>query len=81
MLATAGSLPPAGQDARWAYETKQDGQRAVIYLSGDDGIVLRARSGRTSQPPTRNSVRWAKCSAGPPRFWTAKSWSWTSRTG
>ncbi|WP_405910675.1 non-homologous end-joining DNA ligase [Streptomyces sp. NBC_00828] len=45
MLATAGALPPAGQDAHWAYETKHDGQRAVIYLPGDGGIVLRARSG------------------------------------
>ncbi|SES43526.1 bifunctional non-homologous end joining protein LigD [Streptomyces sp. yr375] len=45
MLATPGTLPPATQDARWAYETKQDGQRAVVYLAGDGGIVLRARSG------------------------------------
>lgn len=45
MLATAGRLPPAAQDARWAYETKQDGQRAVVYLPGDGSITLRARSG------------------------------------
>ncbi|NUQ99966.1 MAG: ATP-dependent DNA ligase [Streptomyces sp.] len=45
MLATPGSLPPAGQDSRWAYETKQDGQRVVAYLEGDGGILLRARSG------------------------------------
>ncbi|WP_406418963.1 non-homologous end-joining DNA ligase [Streptomyces sp. NBC_01614] len=45
MLATPGSLPPAAQDARWAYETKQDGQRAVIYLEGDGSLLLRARSG------------------------------------
>ncbi|WP_333737514.1 non-homologous end-joining DNA ligase [Streptomyces sp. IBSBF 2806] len=45
MLATPGSLPPAGQDARWAYETKQDGQRAVVYLAGDGTVTLRARSG------------------------------------
>ncbi|MFJ4624649.1 ATP-dependent DNA ligase [Streptomyces sp. NPDC088812] len=45
MLATPGSLPPAAQDARWAYETKQDGQRAVVYLPGDGSLVLRARSG------------------------------------
>ncbi|MDF3302878.1 ATP-dependent DNA ligase [Streptomyces sp. K1PA1] len=45
MLATPGRLPPAAQDARWAYETKQDGQRAVAYLAGDGGLVLRARSG------------------------------------
>ncbi|MFE7437745.1 ATP-dependent DNA ligase [Streptomyces tendae] len=46
MLATPGALPPAGQDARWAYETKQDGQRAVVYLPGDGSILLRARSGQ-----------------------------------
>lgn len=45
MLATPGTLPPAAQDARWAYETKQDGQRAVIYLEGDGSLLLRARSG------------------------------------
>ncbi|MFB8249850.1 non-homologous end-joining DNA ligase [Streptomyces sp. NPDC055952] len=45
MLATSGSLPPAAQDARWAYETKQDGQRVVVYLPGDGSVVLRARSG------------------------------------
>lgn len=45
MLATPGSLPPAAQDARWAYETKQDGQRVVVYLAGDGSVVLRARSG------------------------------------
>ncbi|WP_236569811.1 ATP-dependent DNA ligase [Streptomyces mexicanus] len=45
MLATPGSLPPPAQDARWAYETKQDGQRAVAYLAGDGTLVLRARSG------------------------------------
>ncbi|SEE96128.1 bifunctional non-homologous end joining protein LigD [Streptomyces sp. 3213] len=45
MLATPGTLPPAGQDARWAYETKQDGQRVLVYLPGDGSVVLRARSG------------------------------------
>ncbi|QIJ60890.1 RNA ligase family protein [Streptomyces sp. JB150] len=45
MLATPGTLPPAAQDARWAYETKQDGQRVVVYATGDGGLVLRARSG------------------------------------
>lgn len=45
MLATPGALPPAAQDARWAYETKQDGQRVVAYLPGDGSLVLRARSG------------------------------------
>ncbi|MFF4957718.1 ATP-dependent DNA ligase [Streptomyces sp. NPDC001222] len=45
MLATPGVLPPARQDDRWAYETKQDGQRAVVYLPGDGSVELRARSG------------------------------------
>ncbi len=45
MLATPGKLPPTAQDARWAYETKQDGQRAVVYLEGDGSVLLRARSG------------------------------------
>ena len=45
MLATPGSLPPRAQDAHWAYETKQDGQRVVAYLDGDGGVLLRARSG------------------------------------
>ncbi|AZP15594.1 ATP-dependent DNA ligase [Streptomyces aquilus] len=45
MLATPGTLPPAAQDARWAYETKQDGQRVVAYLAGDGSVTLRARSG------------------------------------
>ncbi len=46
MLATPGPLPPPAADARWAYETKQDGQRAVVYLPGDGTAVLRARSGQ-----------------------------------
>ncbi|MFJ2004630.1 ATP-dependent DNA ligase [Streptomyces chartreusis] len=45
MLATSGKLPPTSQDPRWAYETKQDGQRAVVYLAGDGTLLLRARSG------------------------------------
>ncbi|MER5875174.1 ATP-dependent DNA ligase [Streptomyces sp. NPDC001910] len=45
MLATPGTLPPPGQDMRWAYETKHDGQRAVVYLPGDGSLRLRARSG------------------------------------
>ncbi|MDR3084083.1 MAG: ATP-dependent DNA ligase, partial [Streptomyces sp.] len=43
MLAVPGTLPPARQDARWAYETKQDGQRVVVYLPGDGTLELRAR--------------------------------------
>ncbi|MFC9283896.1 ATP-dependent DNA ligase [Streptomyces collinus] len=45
MLATPGSLPTAAQDDRWAYETKQDGQRVMVYLPGDGSVLLRARSG------------------------------------
>ncbi|MFD9033344.1 ATP-dependent DNA ligase [Streptomyces sp. NPDC059567] len=45
MLATPGALPPPGRDAAWAYETKQDGQRAMLYLGGDGGLVVRSRSG------------------------------------
>ncbi|MEV8596071.1 ATP-dependent DNA ligase [Streptomyces sp. NPDC052012] len=46
MLATSGTLPSRALDDRWAYETKQDGQRAVIYLPGDGTVLLRARSGQ-----------------------------------
>ncbi|MFE3160806.1 non-homologous end-joining DNA ligase [Streptomyces sp. NPDC059221] len=45
MLATAGSLPPADVEDRWAFEVKQDGQRAMVYLHGDGTTVLRSRSG------------------------------------
>ncbi|MFD4127434.1 non-homologous end-joining DNA ligase [Streptomyces globisporus] len=45
MLATPGTLPSAGVEDRWAFEVKQDGQRAMVYLPGDGTVVLRARSG------------------------------------
>lgn len=45
MLATPGGLPPPAQDDRWAYETKHDGQRALVYLAGDGSVQLRSRSG------------------------------------
>ncbi|WP_031087870.1 ATP-dependent DNA ligase, partial [Streptomyces sp. NRRL WC-3549] len=45
MLATPGPLPSAAVDDRWAYEVKQDGQRALVYLPGDGSVELRARSG------------------------------------
>ncbi|MFJ8849889.1 ATP-dependent DNA ligase [Streptomyces sp. NPDC102437] len=45
MLATPGSLPPRGMEERWAFEVKQDGQRAMIYLPGDGSTLLRSRSG------------------------------------
>jgi bifunctional non-homologous end joining protein LigD len=34
MLATPGELPPARQDAQWAYEMKWDGVRVVSYVAG-----------------------------------------------
>lgn len=45
MLATPGTLPPAATDDRWAFEVKQDGQRAMVYLPGDGTVELLARSG------------------------------------
>ncbi|WP_442817896.1 non-homologous end-joining DNA ligase [Streptomyces sp. NBC_01591] len=45
MLATPGSLPPAAVEDRWAFEVKQDGQRAMVYLPGDGTVTLRSRSG------------------------------------
>ncbi|MFI2116636.1 non-homologous end-joining DNA ligase [Streptomyces rubiginosohelvolus] len=45
MLATPGPLPSAAVEDRWAFEVKQDGQRAMVYLPGDGTILLRARSG------------------------------------
>ncbi|MFD5978367.1 non-homologous end-joining DNA ligase [Streptomyces bacillaris] len=45
MLATPGPLPSAEVEDRWAFEVKQDGQRAMAYLPGDGTILLRARSG------------------------------------
>jgi bifunctional non-homologous end joining protein LigD len=44
MLATAGSLPPAAQDAQWAYEMKWDGVRALARIEGGR-IVLLSRNG------------------------------------
>lgn len=45
MLAVAGELPAAGERAKWSYEMKWDGVRAVAYI--DDGkLALYARSGR-----------------------------------
>ncbi|MFF3787414.1 ATP-dependent DNA ligase [Streptomyces sp. NPDC001933] len=45
MLATPGSLPSAAVEGRWAFEVKQDGQRAMVYLPGDGTVILRSRSG------------------------------------
>ena len=44
MLATQGSLPPAEDDANWAYEFKWDGVRALARVEGGR-IDLTARSG------------------------------------
>ncbi|SFF93075.1 bifunctional non-homologous end joining protein LigD [Actinacidiphila alni] len=45
MLATPGRLPLPGGDHRWAAETKQDGQRAMIHLPGDGTMVITSRNG------------------------------------
>ncbi|MFI6587471.1 non-homologous end-joining DNA ligase [Embleya sp. NPDC050493] len=50
MLAMPGTLPPVGEDDRWAYETKLDGQRAVVYLLGDGTVRLLSRSGADITP-------------------------------
>jgi bifunctional non-homologous end joining protein LigD len=34
MMAVLSELPPAAEDARWAYELKWDGERAVVYVEG-----------------------------------------------
>jgi bifunctional non-homologous end joining protein LigD len=44
MLAVAGELPPAGQDAAWGYEFKWDGVRALAAVR-DGRARLWARSG------------------------------------
>ncbi|MEP6852935.1 MAG: non-homologous end-joining DNA ligase [bacterium] len=45
MLATPGTLPPAGQDGQWAFEMKWDGVRAVVYLARGK-VEIRSRIGR-----------------------------------
>jgi bifunctional non-homologous end joining protein LigD len=44
MLATAGELPPAAEDALWGYEFKWDGVRAVATVS-DGRLTLSSRKG------------------------------------
>ena len=44
MLATAGELPPAEEDARWGYEFKWDGVRAVAAVHGGV-LALTSRKG------------------------------------
>jgi len=50
MLATPGRLPSAAVDEQWAYEVKQDGQRAIACLPGDGSLQLLARSGADITP-------------------------------
>ncbi|MGC0418821.1 non-homologous end-joining DNA ligase [Embleya sp. AB8] len=59
MLATPGTLPPAAEDAQWAYETKLDGQRCLAYLPGDGTVRLRSRSGAdiTAAYPELHALR------------------------
>ncbi len=46
MPATPGALPPPpAVEDRWAFEVKQDGQRAMIYLPRDGTVLVRSRSG------------------------------------
>ncbi|MCQ1579297.1 non-homologous end-joining DNA ligase [Streptomyces parvus] len=45
MLASPGLLPSAAVEDLYAFEVKQDGQRAMIYLPGDGTIRVRARGG------------------------------------
>ncbi|MGW1334628.1 ATP-dependent DNA ligase [Streptomyces rubiginosohelvolus] len=45
MLATPGSLPSAAVEDQYAFEVKQDGQRAMIYLPGGGTMRVRARGG------------------------------------
>lgn len=51
MLATAGELPPADEDARWGYEFKWDGVRAVATVRG--GVLTL-----TSRKATDITVRY-----------------------
>lgn len=40
MLATAGTLPAAADEPRWAFEMKWDGVRAVVYVDRGDLRIL-----------------------------------------
>jgi bifunctional non-homologous end joining protein LigD len=46
MLATAGELPPARDEAAWAYEMKWDGVRLVSYVGGRGGVRVMTRNDR-----------------------------------
>lgn len=45
MLASLGELPPAAEDAKWAYEMKWDGMRAIVRVDGGR-ISLHSRNDR-----------------------------------
>ena len=45
MLATLGELPPAREDADWAYEMKWDGMRAIVRIDGGR-LSLHSRNDR-----------------------------------
>src|SRR6478752_5118612 len=66
MLATPGRLPPAAADEQWAYEVKQDGQRAMAYLPGDGSIRLLARSGAVITPAYPDLVALGPALGGVP---------------
>ncbi|MFE1520662.1 ATP-dependent DNA ligase [[Kitasatospora] papulosa] len=66
MLATPGRLPPAAVDEQWAYEVKQDGQRAMAYLPGDGSIRLLARSGAVITPAYPDLVALGPALGGVP---------------
>ncbi|RBY90900.1 hypothetical protein DQ240_01305 [Blastococcus sp. TF02A-26] len=52
MLATPGELPPAAEDARWGYEFKWDGVRAVSLVhDGRLGLWARSRTDITVRYP------------------------------
>ena len=63
MLAVSGELPPTAEDARWGYEFKWDGVRAVSGTC--DGVLrLRARSGIDITPRYPELARLPAALAG-----------------
>ncbi len=63
MLAVSGELPPTAEDARWGYEFKWDGVRAVSGTCG--GVLrLRARSGIDITPRYPELARLPAALAG-----------------
>lgn len=45
ILALPGALPARQAEHLWSTESKYDGQRAILYVPGDNTVVLRSRSG------------------------------------